>query len=117
MIIKLKNLGKIQKSTWPFFKCHFCILTILKQLILGLKKKFSTTIFHKKNLPFSLAPFILHLKHSNRAFEAFRWLQKARHVLAFCSHQNASNALFEGFRGKIKGATENGNFFYEKWLY
>ena len=22
------------------------------------------------------------------------------HVLAFCSHQNASNALFEGFRGK-----------------
>ena len=38
------------------------------------------------------------------------WLQKARHVLAFCSHQNASNAPFECFRCKIKGATENGNF-------
>ena len=35
----------------------------------------------------------------------------------FFSHRNASNALFECLRGKIKGATENGNFFYEKWLY
>ena len=35
------------------------------------KKKFSITIFHEKKLPFSVAPFILHLKHWNRAFEAF----------------------------------------------
>ena len=55
-----------------FRKCHFCILTMLKQLISGLKKKFSITIFHNKKLPFSVAPFILPLKHSNRAFEAFR---------------------------------------------
>ena len=27
------------------------------------------------------------------------------------SHRNASNALFECFRGKIKDATENGIFF------
>ena len=39
-----------------------------KQLILGLKNFL---------LPFSVAPFILHLKHSNRAFEALLWLQKA----------------------------------------
>ena len=35
------------------------------------KKSFSITIFHEKKLPFSVAPFILHLKHWNRAFEAF----------------------------------------------
>ena len=35
------------------------------------KKNFSITIFHEKKLPFSVAPFILHLKHWNRAFEAF----------------------------------------------
>ena len=32
----------------------------------------------------------------------------------FCSHQTATNALFEWFRSKIKGATENGNFFFMK---
>ena len=41
------------------------------------KKNFSITIFHEKKLPFSVAPFILHLKHWNRAFEAFFWLQRA----------------------------------------
>ena len=41
------------------------------------KKDFSITIFHEKKLPFSVAPFILHLNHSKRAFEALPWLQKA----------------------------------------
>ena len=50
---------------------------MLNQLILGLKKKFSKTVFHEKKMPFSVAPFILPIKHSNRAFEAFRWLQKS----------------------------------------
>ena len=68
-------------------------------------------------MPFSVAPFILPLKPSNRAFEAFWWLQKTKTCLAFYSHQNGSNALFEGFKGKIKGARKNGNFFHEKWLY
>ena len=42
------------------------------------KKNFSITIFHEKKLPFSVAPFILPLKHSNRAFEALPGLQKAK---------------------------------------
>ena len=33
-------------------KCHSCILTTLNQLISGLKKKFSITIFHEKNCHF-----------------------------------------------------------------
>ena len=58
--------------------CHgMRTVPVLKQLILGLKKNFSITIFHEKKLPFSVAPFILPLKHSNRAFEALPWLQKA----------------------------------------
>ena len=31
-------------------------------------------------------------------------------LMDFCSHQTATNALFEWFRCEIKGATENGNF-------
>ena len=37
---QVKNVGTIQKSSWPFEKMPLFFLTMLKQLILGLKKKF-----------------------------------------------------------------------------
>ena len=63
-----------------------------------------------------MAPFILSLNHSKRAFVACfgcnnpiwqKWIFVAK---------AATNAQFECFRCKIKGATENGNFFSRKMV-
>ena len=58
--------------SWPFEKMPLLSFGYVKTADFGSEKK-----FHKKKLPFSVAPFILHLKHWNRAFEALPWLQKA----------------------------------------
>ena len=59
-------------KTWEQFlyeyglwsKCQSCVLTMSKQLILGLKKDFSAAIFQKNHFAFCVVPFILHLNQS-----------------------------------------------------
>ena len=75
-------MGTIQTSIWPFETMPLLYFDYSKTADFGSEKKILVyPFFIKKKLPLSVAPFILPLKHSNRAFEAFLWLQKARHVL------------------------------------
>ena len=72
---KFKNVGTIQKSSWPFEKMPLLYFDYVKTADFGSEKKISITIFHEKKLPFSVAPFILQLNHSKRAFVAVWWLE------------------------------------------
>ena len=70
-------MGTIQKSTWPFEKMPLLYFDYFKTADFGSEIFFIIAIFQQYHFAFSVAPFILHLKHSNKAFEAFRWVQKA----------------------------------------
>ena len=76
-------------------KCQFCGLTMSKQLILGLKKFFSITIFKKNEFVSKVAPFILSLNHSKRAFVAFGFFLPQQKLLENAKFQ-LRKLLFDG---------------------
>ena len=65
MKVQIKSVGGLLR------KCQLCGLTMSKQMILCLKKIFSITIFKKYEFVSKVAPFILSLNLSKRAFVAF----------------------------------------------
>ena len=86
---------------------------MLNQLISGLKKKFSITIFHKKQIAIFCGTFYLAPKPL-----------KKEHLWQFGGYKNPLGIVAEMLQtpcfsalGAKKSATENGNFFNEKWLY
>ena len=66
-----------------------------KQLILGLKKNFSITIFKKNEFVSKVAPFILSLNHSKRAFVAFGFFLPQQKLLENAKFQ-LRKLLFDG---------------------
>ena len=105
---------KINKKWWYKLKvlrvllrkCYFCILTMSRQLILGLKKNFSITIFQKKSLSFLCGTFYIAPKPLKKSICG---------SLVATKSQNAK-WLFEWFRCKIKGATEKAKWFFWKMV-
>ena len=71
-------MGTIFVPSWPSELFDGLYFDYVKSADFGSEKKFLVQPFFIKKLPFSVAPSILPLKLSNRAFEAFWWLQKAK---------------------------------------
>ena len=90
-----KNSGTFFLTYVLLRKCQFCGLTMSKQLILGLKKIFSKTIFKKNEIVSKVAPFILSLNHSKRAFVAFGFFLPQQKLLENAKFQ-LRKLLFDG---------------------
>ena len=76
-----KNAGTFLSTNVHFRKYQFCGLTMSKQLILGLKILFTTTILKENKFAFTVAPFILHLNDSKRAFVTVGFLLPQQKLL------------------------------------
>ena len=94
------NVAFWENATFVFWLCQNSWFWVWKNF-------FSITIFHKIHFAYYVSSPFLHQKALKQSICL---------ILAFCSHGNASNTLFECFRCKIKGATENGNFFSWKMV-
>ena len=75
-------------------KCHFCVLTMSKQLILGLKIFLVMPFFIKITFLTMCQDHFCTRRHSNRAFEAFGFL-----LPPCCGYKKPTtkNTLFEWF--------------------
>ena len=72
----------------------FCILTMLNQLILGLKKKFQYNHFSKKSLSFLCGTFYIAPKPLKKSICGMLWLQQSNLAkMGFC-RQSMPQMLF-----------------------